>query len=292
LRTDQMAPIAQPLPRDRRLSVVAKMSPKPRGSTSDMVPLSPTTSTSSSASTPSRGSSTPVTPVGIGVPLLRRPSEQNPLEQVKSTEYGGDGLRRNSAPGRASSASVNEDDRVKVEILPSIPVASESVSQYQKQIADSHAFAQRGVDVLIAEDNPISQKILDTLLTRMGCRCVSVNDGAEALAAAMADIRFDVIILDLMMPNVTGEEVARMVRSTQNVNVETPMIAVTSYELKQANLGAGTIFSAILSKPLVKSELIACLAKLGFVLGSTAADGVDPHDRTRTMTASAKLQAM
>jgi serine/threonine-protein kinase RIM15 len=70
------------------------------------------------------------------------------------------------------------------------------------------------------------------------------------------------------------------------------VIAVTSYELKQANLGAGTIFSAILSKPLVKSELIACLAKLGFVLGSTAADGVDPHDRTRTMTASAKLQAM
>jgi serine/threonine-protein kinase RIM15 len=36
LRTDQMAPIAQPLPRDRRLSVVAKMSPKPRGSTSDV----------------------------------------------------------------------------------------------------------------------------------------------------------------------------------------------------------------------------------------------------------------
>jgi hypothetical protein len=47
----------------------------------------------------------------------------------------------------------------------------------------------RAVDVLIAEDNPISQKILETLLTRMGCRCVCVNDGAEALAASMGTIR-------------------------------------------------------------------------------------------------------
>ena len=49
--------------------------------------------------------------------------------------------------------------------------------------------ATRAVDVLIAEDNPISQKILETLLTRMGCRCVCVNDGAEALAASMGTIR-------------------------------------------------------------------------------------------------------
>ncbi len=47
----------------------------------------------------------------------------------------------------------------------------------------------RAVDVMIAEDNPISQKILETLLTRMGCRCVCVNDGAEALAASMGDLR-------------------------------------------------------------------------------------------------------
>ena len=103
----------------------------------------------------------------------------------------------------------------------------------------------RAVDVLIAEDNPISQKILETLLTRMGCRCVCVNDGAEALAASMGTIRklllpskqihsclaslpetslpgFDIIITDLVMPNVTGEEVARMIRSTTNPNFDTP----------------------------------------------------------------------
>lgn len=58
-----------------------------------------------------------------------------------------------------------------------------------------HAFdgpsphSSRAVDVLVAEDNPISQKILETLLIRMGCRCVCVNDGAEALGVLMGDMR-------------------------------------------------------------------------------------------------------
>ena len=47
----------------------------------------------------------------------------------------------------------------------------------------------RTLDVLIAEDNPISQKILETLLTRMGCRCICVEDGPQALAATMGGIR-------------------------------------------------------------------------------------------------------
>jgi len=275
LRTDQMTPtLTVGVPRDRRLSVVAKMASRPKGSLPDMIPPSPATSSSSSASTPSRGPGTPVTPG----PHLRRPSDQNPLDRVKSLEYG-EAPRRKSAPESARSASVSEEDQGEGTGRASIT-------------PETQASSDRVVDVLIAEDNPISQKILETLLTRMGCRCVSVNDGAEALAAAMADIRFDVIILDLMMPNITGDEVARMIRSTHNANLSTPIIAVTSYELQQANLGAGTLFSAILSKPLAKRDLVDCLAKLGFILGNPLQDSVDPLDRTKILSASARLQAM
>ncbi len=86
---------------------------------------------------------------------------------------------------------------------------TDQASYGPRKLSETSSIGQRAVDVLVAEDNPISQKvvwcseqswlamltnryaeqILDTLLTRMGCRCVSVNDGAEALAAAMADIR-------------------------------------------------------------------------------------------------------
>jgi serine/threonine-protein kinase RIM15 len=41
---------------------------------------------------------------------------------------------------------------------------------------------------------------LETLLTRMGCRCIVVADGSEAASVANGDIRFDVIMLDLNMP--------------------------------------------------------------------------------------------
>ncbi len=78
------------------------------------------------------------------------------------------------------------------------------------------------------------------------------------------------------------------------------VIAVTSYEIQHANIGTGSLFSAVLSKPLIKADLVECLAKLGFVLGSAAPrppaaanEAVDPLDRTnKTMAASAKLQAM
>ena len=75
----------------------------------------------------------------------------------------------------------------------------------------------RSLCVLIAEDNPISAKILETLLTRMGIRCIVVTDGAEAISVAMGDIsklavspgldglirllpEFDCILMDLHMP--------------------------------------------------------------------------------------------
>jgi hypothetical protein len=96
-----------------------------------------------------------MTPVG-GAPRLRRPSDQDPLERVKSIEYA-DGSRRKSAPDRIRSASVSEEDHGeggngnnKIAIFPTP----------QKRTVESDPFAQRAVDVLIAEDNPISQKVV------------------------------------------------------------------------------------------------------------------------------------
>jgi serine/threonine-protein kinase RIM15 len=56
----------------------------------------------------------------------------------------------------------------------------------------------------------------------MGCRCICVEDGPQALAATMGSIKFDVIICDIHMPVVSGEQVARMIRSTNNHNQNTP----------------------------------------------------------------------
>lgn len=61
-----------------------------------------------------------------------------------------------------------------------------------------------------------------------------------------------------------------MIRSTNNANVSTPIIAATSYEHKQFEStflrGPTAIFSAILIKPIGKKDLVECLARLGFAL--------------------------
>jgi len=55
-------------------------------------------------------------------------------------------------------------------------------------------------DCLIADDNPISSKILEVMLRKMSGRSVVVKNGAEAIRCAMGDIKFDVIFMDIHMP--------------------------------------------------------------------------------------------
>lgn len=213
LRVDSLAPMSQSIDsvmaidRARSLSGQARTKRKPSDLASSQGPPSPSTSISSSASTPSRSSAAPTTPstippISIRPQHLRRPSELNALDRVKSSDDG-DLARRSSAPSRVragSGSSVLSDRSTSMELwrqrrqvslqtdppqassLPtsSIPLDSPSI---QSGVMD------RALDVLIAEDNPISQKILETLLTRMGCRCICVEDGPQALAATMGSIR-------------------------------------------------------------------------------------------------------
>ncbi|ORY28595.1 hypothetical protein BCR39DRAFT_559411 [Naematelia encephala] len=299
LRTDSMAPINQALEgapvmgkRPRSLSV--KLRDRARRKAADLardnaIPPSPSTSTSSAASTPSRASNPPTTP--SVVPLVpqhfRRPSELNALDRVKSTDDG-EMSRRASAPIRVRAGSGSSDRSTSMELWrqrrqASLQTDPQQIPLESPELRGGLTFkaTDRSLDVLIAEDNPISQKILETLLTRMGCRCICVEDGPQALAATMGSIRFDVIVCDIHMPVVNGEQVARMIRSTNNHNQNTPIIAATSYEQHESISEEGTLFSAVLAKPVSKTALIQCLSKLGFVLsagGSGSASG--SHDTT------------
>ncbi|KAJ9107593.1 hypothetical protein QFC21_001052 [Naganishia friedmannii] len=302
--------------KDRRLSLaIGKRKAKHRLSMGDNMPPSPSTSTSSSASTPG----IPQTPSCILSPNPRRPSE-NRLNKVRAMHDWDDTVaRRSSAPEPMRPPSASEEAATDPPTTASAPSVSRQRAQSaqiglghatnasnsplsdSRKVSDGHVppSHSRAVDVLIAEDNPISQKICETLLTRMGCRCVCVNDGAEALAATMGTIQFDVIICDLVMPNVSGEEVARMIRSTNNPNVNTPIIAATSYEHKQISTvtaeaqreQTGAIFNAILAKPITKRDLTDCLAKLGFITGNGNAavgGGGGPPRGSYSRTASGK----
>ncbi|OMJ26952.1 Hybrid signal transduction histidine kinase F, partial [Smittium culicis] len=84
--------------------------------------------------------------------------------------------------------------------------------------------------ILIADDNPVINKIIETLLSRFHIDTVVVRNGAEAIRCAMARTRFDMIFMDLVMPILDGDQAARMIKSTNNSNSKTPIIAIVAFE--------------------------------------------------------------
>lgn len=79
--------------------------------------------------------------------------------------------------------------------------------------------------VLIAEDNPINQKLIRVLLMQMGYEAVIADNGVEALEKFRND-RFDLVLMDIHMPEMDGIECARHIIELNTENV--PVIALTA----------------------------------------------------------------
>jgi serine/threonine-protein kinase RIM15 len=154
-------------------------------------PPSPSTSVSSIASSPSRGSMGPSTPGSVQA-HLRRPSEYSAVERFKLNQMEHDS-RRNSMPSRLRTASVSSSDQdpgfsANEAWSQSMGSSGTSSSPAPEPKRTQEIGGDRAVACLIAEDNPISAKILETLLVRLGCRCILAADGAEAISTAHGDI--------------------------------------------------------------------------------------------------------
>jgi serine/threonine-protein kinase RIM15 len=279
LKTDQLAPLPHTLSdpasitRKRSLSQRHKKPPSVVTAidqkTISQGPPSPSTSTSSIASSPSRASIPPSTPGSSSGNHTRKPSEFGTIERFKLNYL--DGVeRRNTMPSRLRTASISSSagEGSGSDNWPSS--AGQNLNQFEVTPPSSvHSVdlrkgpdpTDRAVTCLLAEDNPITAKIIETLLIRLGCRCVVVADGSEAIGVAMGDIKFDCILMDLHMPVLDGESAARYIKSTNNKNTTTPIIAVSAYSTGDEQNG---LFAASLSKPLQRADLLAVMRKLGF----------------------------
>jgi two-component system sensor histidine kinase/response regulator len=116
--------------------------------------------------------------------------------------------------------------------------------------------------VLAAEDNAINQRIIKMMLDRLGCSdAVLVADGEEAVAAVL-DAPYDVILMDVQMPRMTGIEAALRIREHTG-QADTPwIIALTAgvmQEEQSAALDAG--MNEFLAKPLSLDQLEAALSR-------------------------------
>jgi signal transduction histidine kinase/CheY-like chemotaxis protein len=116
--------------------------------------------------------------------------------------------------------------------------------------------------VLLAEDNPVNQKLAVRLLEKQGHHVTVVADGREAVRTAGRE-PFDLVLMDVQMPEMSGLEATAAIREREKATGgHVPIIALTAHAMKgdrEECLAAG--MDDYLSKPLQAEELYAAVAR-------------------------------
>jgi CheY-like chemotaxis protein/anti-sigma regulatory factor (Ser/Thr protein kinase) len=186
-------------------------------------------------------------PKGRRAIVLLRPEERGLVARYRADGFAGyliKPLRAASLAQRvlaaegAPEADAGQDER----IAPAAPLQA----------------AAQGKRVLLAEDNPINAMLARTLLTREGCQVDHVADG-EAALAALAAADYDLILMDVRMPVLSGLEATHALRAR---GVTAPVVALTANAFeddRRACLAAG--MNDFLVKPLSPEALRAALLR-------------------------------
>jgi len=112
--------------------------------------------------------------------------------------------------------------------------------------------------VLVAEDSSTNQRLIELLLKRMGLEVAIVEDGNEAVQKAQS-MDFDLIFMDMQMPNLNGYEATKILRSK---GIAAPIVALTANAMKGDDkkcLAVGC--DDYISKPLDQARLIEVIGK-------------------------------
>ena len=153
---------------------------------------------------------------------------------------------------------------------------------------DRHADRLRGVRILLAEDNEINQQIAVELLEGVGATVEVANDGLEAVRKLLdqpVPPNFDVVLMDLQMPEMDGYQATRKIRSDPRF-ASFPIIAMTAHatiEERQKCLEAG--MNGHVSKPIDPSSLFDTLER--FVAPTAKGPAVPPQEPAPAAVAEA-----
>ncbi len=165
-----------------------------------------------------------------------------------------------SEPGRGSTFEFT----VRLEVAESV-AEEEQTAQVSPPPRVDGLVPERPLSVLLVEDHPVNRKLALRMLERWGHRATTAGNGREALAA-FAPGRFDVILMDIQMPEMDGLEATRRIREREReLGVDpVPIVALTAHAMQEdrdACLAAGA--DAYLSKPFRPAELFRVLEEMG-----------------------------
>jgi len=148
-------------------------------------------------------------------------------------------------------------------------IAGDPLIDLPEQAEAAVAAPVRGLSVLVAEDNEINALLMRSLLTRLGHHTVITTNGEAALeswlAAKSAGAPYDLVLMDIQMPQLDGIETTKRIRAREagQPGRPTPILALTANTLvedRYACFEAG--MDGFLVKPLDRDKLIEALAGL------------------------------
>ena len=122
----------------------------------------------------------------------------------------------------------------------------------------------RALRILVAEDNTVNQRLVTRILERRGHVVALAAHGGEALAA-LAGERFDIVLMDVQMPEMDGFEATAAIRAREHASGERiPIIALTAHAMKgdeERCTRAG--MDAYIAKPLDPKRLVEMIERFG-----------------------------
>jgi CheY-like chemotaxis protein len=135
----------------------------------------------------------------------------------------------------------------------------------QTSVIVPNANAAASLRILLADDNVINRAFLTGILARRGHSLVQAANGREALASTRAE-SFDLILMDVRMPEMDGFEATRLIRTEEPLGRRTPIVAMTAHAMigdRERCLAAG--MDDYLSKPVEKAALLAIIERVSAI---------------------------
>ncbi len=242
-----------------------------------------------------------VADTGIGIPEDQLESIFDRFSQADSSttrKYGGTGLGLaicsqlvSAMRGRIWVESTLGEGSTFHFTVP-LTIGSEAAATEGAPVAETAETADLcGMRVLLAEDHPFNQAVISEVLRKVGCSVIIASNGREAVQAVQ-DHPFDMILMDIQMPEVDGFEATRQIRALE-AGRTIPIIAQTAHafaEDKAEALAAG--MDDYVSKPLRPAALRACVQRLARPAGRVSASGPpvsQPGDSGSSDAASAHV---
>jgi signal transduction histidine kinase/CheY-like chemotaxis protein len=198
----------------------------------------------------------------LGGLALDRTAERKPLV-IAVVDFGNAEADQLVADGLADAVLTRPVLRADVEDLLGRIVAGGPLVTTGKRTTAQPSLQFSGLKVLVADDSEVNREVATAALTRLGASVHTVDNGAQAIAAAREGT-FYVVLMDGSMPDIDGFAAARAIREEERDGRQRlPIVALTAHVIgKAATAWHEAGMDDIVYKPFTLAQLGACLQRL------------------------------